>query len=78
MAERPLPPHARELVEILGDMLRSAIVWEAEHGNLPYQTDSLLGNRFTGKERKIQPGPHRNHTLQLRRRGDDHANTKHI
>lgn len=48
MASHPVSPDGRRLVEILADMLRSALAWEEDHRVASENAESVPDNPLTG------------------------------
>ncbi len=58
MAGRQTPYSGSRLVDILADMLRSALAWQEEHNCSAAETDNGLLNALTPKHQRIHYPPH--------------------
>ena len=73
MALASLPPIARPLVDILADMVRSALAWEEEHGHPGIPEQSASGDGLTSTPFRIHClPPAEGGPLDLTRGGDSY------
>ena len=74
MASHPVSPDGQRLVEILADMLRSALALEEDHGLASEIAESVPDSPLTGMTLHIHC-PQEQHRLRLIERGEENGST---
>ena len=79
--ERKPPPDGQRLVDILADMIRSALTWEDAYGDRPEATQTTEPDGLAGIARRINCPP-RSSCLQLKpeaeEKDDDNKKTRFL